>query len=180
MITSVILATTLFMYSPDGVTEGSNLRSLPSQGVSRTTGQVVIGLHGLDDLARMDCGWYRYFDIPRPDTNHYWRATNYVFTVTGTCHKVWTEYKPQPKLNEKYSKLSIITELEKLNGENGYENKWLEIKAKLEELGLTDKWNACTYIQSDDPNFLAAKSRIAQLLSMTEKQLDDFLDKCRY
>lgn len=180
MIASIILAVvTQFMFSPDGVTQGSPLRSLPSQGVSRTTGKVVIGLHGLDDIARMDCGWYRYTPVAKPDTNHYWRVTNYVFSATGTVKNVWTEYTP-PVKPERYSKLSIIEKLEQLNGGEGYETKWAEVKAEIERLGLLDKWNACTYIQGDDANFIAAKPRICQLLNMSVKQLDDLLAGCRY
>lgn len=165
------------IYSEDGINAGSSLRECPSQGVSKTTGKVIIGLHGVDDLTRMDCGWYRFLDLPKPDTNHYWRATNYVFTATGTCYKVWHEYHPKKKAIN-YCKADIITGLSRLGF--GDTNKWEVLKAAIEQAGMMDLWNAATYIPSDDPRFLAAKPDIQQVLGMTEKELDDFLATCEY
>ena len=168
-----------FMFSADGVTKGSSLRDLPSQGVNLVTHQVVIGLHALPNSERVKCGWYQLDYQQKPDTNHYWKATNYVFRADGTVRNTWTEYRP-PARPIKYSKLSIIERLEQMNGSEEGRNKWTEVKAKIEELGLMDKWNACTYIQGNDPNFVAAKPMIASFLGMTEKQLDDWLSKCVY
>lgn len=168
-----------FMFSADGVTSGSSLRDLPSQGVNLKTRQVVIGLHALPNSERVKCGWYQLDYQQKPDTNHYWKATNYVFQADGTVRNNWTEYTPKAR-PERYSKLSIIERLEQMNGSEEGRNKWTEVKAKIEDLGLMDKWNACTYIQGDDPNFVAAKPMIAAFLGMTEKQLDDWLSNCRY
>ena len=168
-----------FMFSADGVTKGSSLRELPSQGVNLVTHQVVIGLHALPNSERVKCGWYQLDYQQKPDTNHYWKATNYVFRADGTVRNTWTEYIP-PARPIKYSKLSIIERLEQMNGSEEGRNKWTEVKAKLEEMGLMDKWNACTYIQGNDPNFVAAKPMISAFLGMTEKQLDDWLSSCVY
>lgn len=167
-----------FMFSADGVTKGSGLRELPSQGVNLVTHQVVIGLHALPNSERVKCGWYQLDYQQKPDTNHYWKATNYVFQTDGTVRNTWTEYRP-PARPMKYSKLSIIERLEQMNGSEG-RNKWTEVKAKIEEMGLLDKWNACSYIQGNNPTFVAAKPMIADFLGMTEKQLDDWLSKCVY
>lgn len=167
-----------FMFSADGVTKGSGLRELPSQGVNLVTHQVVIGLHALPNSERVKCGWYQLDYQQKPDTNHYWKATNYVFRADGTVRNTWTEYIP-PARPMKYSKLSIIERLEQMNGSEG-RNKWTEVKAKIEEMGLLDKWNACSYIQGNNPTFVAAKPMIADFLGMTEKQLDDWLSKCVY
>lgn len=168
-----------FMFSADGVTKGSSLRELPSQGVNLVTHQVVIGLHALPNSERVKCGWYQLDYQYKPDTNHYWKATNYVFRADGTVRNTWTEYRPLAR-PMKYSKLSIIERLEQMNGSEEGRNKWTEVKAKIEEAGLMDKWNACTYIQGNDPNFVAAKPMIAAFLGMTEKQLDDWLSSCVY
>lgn len=168
-----------FMFSSDGVTPGSSLRDLPSQAVNLETHAVVIGLHALPNSERVKCGWYQLDYQAKPDTNHYWRATNYVFNAEGTVRNVWTQFTPKPKA-ERYSKLSIIERLEQMNGSAEGRNKWTEVKAKIEEMGLMDKWNACTYIQGDDPNFVAAKPMISAFLGMTDKELDDWLSKCRY
>ncbi len=161
-----------FLFSQDGVKQGSGLRELPSQGVNLKTGAVVVGLHALTDEQRMECGWYRWENNPRPDTNHYWRCTNYIFTATGTARSVWTQYTPRPRAL-KYSKLSILEKLAEMG-------KWADVKALLESEGYIDYWNACTYIAADNPRFLSMKPAIAAALGISEKQLDEILAGCLY
>lgn len=169
---AIVLAVIQFMYSPDGVTQGSGLRSLPSQGVSRTTGRIVVGLHALTDDVRADCGWYRYTEVPRPDTNHYWRVTNYLFRAEGTVENIWSQYTPKPRAVN-YCKADIISGLAELG-------KWEDLKAAIENADMMDLWNAATFIPADDPRFIVAKPLVMQILGMTEKQLDDFLKGCIY
>lgn len=161
-----------FMFSRDGVKPGSSLRELPSQGVDLQTGRVIVGLHALDDMERMACGWYRYEANPKPDTNHYWRVTNYVFSATGTVSAVWSEYTPKAR-PLRYSKLDILEKLAEMG-------KWAQVKAAMEASGYMDRWNACTYIAADNERFLAIKPAIAQILGVTEKQLDEMLKECIY
>lgn len=168
-----------FMFSIDGQTRGSSLRECPSQAVNLKTGEVVVGLHALTDVQRMECGWYRFVPVPKPDTNHYWKVSSYSFSVSGTVSQVWEQYTP-PAKKLKYSKLSIIEKLEAMNGQNGFANKWEEVKAAITASGYIDKWNACTFIADDDPNFLAIKPALASILNMTDKQLDDVLATCQY
>ena len=152
-----------FLFSADGQTQGCSPRELPSQGVSLTTHKVVVGLHALDDLARKDCGWYRIIETPKPDTNHYWRCTNYTFNANGTASKVWSEFTPPVR-----------------PAGTTAANKWIEVKAAIEAQGYLDKWNACTYITGDNPVFVAAKPQIAALMGVTVKELDDLLATCKY
>lgn len=169
---SMALFADQFMFSRDGVKPGSGLRELPSQGVELKTGRVVVGLHALDDIQRMACGWYRYEANPKPDTNHYWRVTNYVFAATGTVRAVWAEYTPKARAL-RYSKLDILEKLAEMG-------KWTQVKAAMEASGYLDRWNACTYIAADNERFLAIKPAIAEILGVTEKQLDDMLKECIY
>ena len=161
-----------YMFSRDGVTKGSGLRELPSQGVDLKTGRVVVGLHALDDIGRMSCGWYRFEANARPDTNTYWRVTNYVFSATGTVRAVWAPYTP-PARALRYSKLAILERLAEMG-------KWADVKAAMESSGYLDRWNACTYIAADNASFLAIKPAIAQVLGVSEKQLDEMLAECIY
>lgn len=178
MIATIVLAATIqFMYSPDGITSGSGLRSLPSQGVSRTTGNTIVGLHGLSDIQRADCGWYRYAPVAKPDTNHYWRVTNYVFHATGIVQNVWSEYSPKPRAKN-YCKADIIAKLSRMGF--GETNKWQILKGAIEEAQMMDLWNAATYIPADEPAFIKAKPLVMDVLGMTEKELDDFLELCIY
>lgn len=178
MIASIILLALQVVYSADGINPGSAIRECPSQAVNLRTGDVVIGLHSLTDIQRMECGWYRYVPTQKPDTNHYWRATNYVFTATGTVSRVWEKYHPKPK-PVNYCKADIIRELQKINDASSGD-KWELLKAAMVEADLLDLWNAATYIPADDPAFIVAKPRIQEILGMTEKQLDDLLNDCIY
>lgn len=171
-LAAAVLTADQYMFSRDGAKPGSGLRELPSQGVELTTGRVVVGLHALDDMRRMACGWYRYEANQKPDTNHYWRVTNYVFSATGTVRAVWAEYKPKVR-PLRYSKLDILEKLAEMG-------KWAQVKAAMEASGYLDRWNACTYIAADNERFLAIKPAIAQILGVTEKQLDDMLQECIY
>ena len=161
-----------YMFSRDGVTRGSGLRELPAQGVELATGRVIVGLHALDDMGRVACGWYRYEANAKPDTNHYWRVTNYVFSATGTVSAVWAQYTP-PARPLRYSKLEILEKLAEMG-------KWAQVKAAMEASGYLDRWNACTYIAADNERFLAMKPAIAEILGVTEKQLDEMLKECLY
>jgi len=161
-----------YMFSPDGVKAGSGLRELPSQGVELSTGKVVIGLHALGDERRMACGWYRYVANPKPDTNHYYRVSGYSFTPTGTVEAVWAEYTPKARV-AKYSKLKILEKLTEMG-------RWADVKAVLEANGYIDYWNACTYIEAGNERFVALKSALADVLVVTEKELDDLLATCLY
>ena len=171
-LAAAVLTADQYMFSRDGAKPGSGLRELPSQGVELATGRVVVGLHALDDMRRMACGWYRYEANAKPDTNHYWRVTNYVFSATGTVRAVWAEYKPKAK-QLRYSKLDILEKLADMG-------KWSDVKAAMEASGYMDRWNACPYIAADNERFLAIKPAIARILGVTEKQLDDMLQECIY
>lgn len=166
------------IYSHDGITSGSTIRECPSQGVSRSTGNVIVGLHALTDLQRMDCGWYRVVQTANPDTNHIWIATNYTFTAEGTASPIWVERKQKIRA-AKYSKYAIIVRLESVEAEGG-SNKWDVVKGVLEQSKLMDKWNSCTYISADDVNFIAIKSHIQATLGLTEKELAAWLENCKY
>lgn len=183
MLAAILFSVLQVMFSRDGVVPGSGLRECPSAGVSLRTGNVVLGLHQVDDVRRMECGWYRYDAVPKPDDDHYWAVTGFVFRtegdLAGTVYPLWGERKPKVR-ETTYSKLSIIESLEKMNGSAGYATKWDELKAKIVELGLMDKWNACTYISATNATFIAAKPRMIEFLGMTEKQFDEWLEGCRY
>ena len=169
-----------FIYSNDGQTVGSSPRELPTQGVSRTTGKVVVGLLSLDDAARADCGWYRIVTTSHPEaqSNEYYTVTGYAFT-NYTAQTVWTckwrEIEPV-----KYSKLAVITALKTLNGANGDANAWISVKKAIEAADLMDEWNACTYLSTDNALFVALKAQAVSITGMTEDQVEAVLKECVY
>lgn len=74
--------------------------------------------------------------------------------------------KAKPRKKEiKFSKLKII----ELLGD-----KWTELRAQIEELGLLERFNQATYLSLDNPDFRL----FFQTLSIEEKKL--LVTKCRY
>ena len=160
-----------FIYSNDG---------LPTQGVSRTTGKVVVGLLSLDDAARADCGWYRIVTTEHPaaQSNEYYTVTGYNFT-NYTAETVWTR-RWRKVTPTKYSKLSIITALKTVNGAAGDANAWISVKKAIEAADLMDEWNACTYLSTDNALFTAIKAQAGAITGMSEAQIDELLKNCVY
>lgn len=169
-----------YVYSNDGSTVGSSPRELPTQGVSLSTGKVVVGLHALDDAARADCGWYRIVTTSHPEaqTNEYYAVTGYSFT-NCTAETVWT-CKWRKVTPTKYSKLSIITALKTVNGSAGDANAWISVKKAIEAADLMDEWNACTYLSTDNALFTALKAQAGAITGMSETQVDELLKNCVY
>lgn len=173
-------AADLFVFSADAVTAGSSPRELPTQGVSLTTGKVVVGLHALDDAGRADCGWYRYSPGVKPEahSNEVWKVDGYIFTnYTATAQYTcsWRKVKPR-----RFSKLSIITELEKLPGAQGDASAWVTVRNAISARGLMDKWNACTYIEENHEVFSEYKAQIAAIAGLSVAEIDEILSRCIY
>ena len=180
MAAAVVARADSFVFSADGQTVGSLPRELPTQGVSLSKGWVVVGLHALDDAGRADCGWYRVVPGTKPvaQSNEVWRVTGYTFTnytavAVYTCS--WKKVVPK-----KYSKLSIITELEKLPGAGEDASAWVTVRKAIEARGLMDKWNACTYIEESHAVFAEYKAQIAALAGLTEAEINTILSRCIY
>lgn len=169
-----------FIYSNDGQTVGSSPRELPTQGVSLSTGKVVVGLLSLGDAERADCGWYRIVTTSHPEaqSNEYYTVTGYSFT-NYTAQTVWT-CKWKKVTPTKYSKLSIITALKTVNGAAGDANAWISVKKAIEAADLMDEWNACTYLSTDNALFTAIKAQAGAITGMSEAQIDELLKNCIY
>jgi len=177
---STAFAADKFIYSGDGATVGSSPRELPTQGVSLTTGKVVVGLYSLDDAGRADCGWYRIVETPHPEaqSNEYYTVTGYTFT-NYTAQTNWAcNWRPVEPV--RYSKLAIITALKTLNGSNGDANAWISVKKAIEAADLMDEWNACTYLATDNALFAALKAQAAAITGMSEAQVEAVLRECVY
>lgn len=169
-----------YIYSNDGSTVGSSPSALPTQGVSLSTGKVIVGLHALSDAERAACGWYRIADTTRPvaQSNEVWRVSGYSFNVptNGLCTAEWEcSWRQLPP--KRYSKLDIITTLKSVNCGDGA-NAWARVKAAIESADLMDEWNAATYLAEDNPLFVAVKAQAAAITGLSEAQIAALLDKC--
>jgi hypothetical protein len=177
----VAAAVDKFLYSGDGgATIGSSPRELPTQGVSLSTGKVIVGLYSLDDAGRADCGWYRIVTTEHPaaQSNEYYVVSGYTFT-NYTAQTVWT-CKWKKVAPVKYSKLAIITALKTLNGANGDANAWVSVRKAIEAADLMDEWNACTYLATDNALFIALKAQAVAITGMSEEQVEAVLKECIY
>lgn len=180
VLISAAIAADSFIFSSDAHTVGSSPRELPTQGVSLTTGKVVVGLHALDDSGRADCGWYRIVTTPHPaaQSNEYYTVTGYNFT-NYTAETVWT-CRWRKVTPTKYSKLAVITALKTLPGANGDANAWISVKKAIQAADLMDEWNACTYLATDNALFAALKAQAVTITGMTEAQVEAVLKECVY
>lgn len=169
-----------FIYSGDGVSVGSSPRELPTQGLSLSTGKVVVGLLSLDDAGRADCGWYRIVQTEHPaaQSNEYYTVSGYAFT-NFTAETIWScrWHAVEPV---KYSKLAVITALKTLPGANGDANAWISVRKAIEAADLMDEWNACTYLATDNALFAALKAQAVTITGMTEAQVEAVLKECVY
>jgi len=158
-----------FVFSSDGQTAGSAARELPTQGVSLTTGRVIVGLHALGDAERADCGWYRVVPGERPTahSNEVWRVSGYSFDAGGTCAPTWECFwrKVKPRT---FSKMRIVAALKTAG-------VWPQVKAWMEEADLYDLYLAAQDFAEDDPNFLAGRAALQQLLGWTDEQVEAVL-----
>lgn len=86
--------------------------------------------------------------------------------------KVWSETNEVRRVNAprsvRYSKLKLIVAAKAAG-------KWGEVKSFIEANDMIDEWNACQYITSDYPAFIAATNAVASAGIATAEQMAVFL-----
>ena len=68
----------------------------------------------------------------------------------------------------RYSKLKLIVAAKAAG-------KWQEVKSFIEKNDMIDEWNACQYITSDYPAFIAATNAVVEAGVATEAEVAAFL-----
>jgi hypothetical protein len=160
-----------YVFSADGKNAAIAPRTLPANGRDFETGRVVSNLSTQSVETLVKCGWYRVV-VPKVELEmlQYQVVMGYDFDQTnGTATARVTVKDGAPV--KRYTQYKIIGALMKLG-------KWDTVKAFLVEQNMYDLFMGAQYIATDDPNFFAAKKHMAQLLGVTDCELDEVLEGC--
>jgi hypothetical protein len=136
---SVVLASPaapLYVFSADGLVPGSAPRVLPTQGRSRTTGEVVVGLGLVSASTRADCGWYEFVADTNTAPVGYVVASN-VVTIGGVYAAQHLYFIPRPFTSWEISKYKLCLSLAALGKLDAFQNL---IAADTQRQFL---WDAC-------------------------------------
>ena len=168
---SFAAADTNYVFTADGVFAATSPRKLPSVGRDFSNGSVVSNLYEQTASTLARCGWYR---VEMPEVTlgalQYSVITGYTFSVSNDTAYAHVEVRDGAPL-KKYTQYKIIGALMQLG-------KWNDVKQYLVVHDLYDLFMGAQYITNADPNFLAAKKLVAQLLQVDEGDLDAMLDRC--
>ena len=87
--------------------------------------------------------------------------------------KTWTETNTMQRVAVRtapirYSKLKLIVAAKAAG-------KWAEVKAAIQAMDLEDEWNACQYITSDYPAYVAATNAVVSRGIATEAEVKAFM-----
>ena len=140
-----IIIAALFLFSADGTTAGSSPRELPSQGLDRETGQVVVGLHALTDAQRARCGWYRIVPGTHPEaqSNEYWKVSGYAFDAGGLATEQYTRGWKRVKVRT-WTPLAI---------KRACGDKWATVKSALQGADIYEDFMIAQELREDDAAF---------------------------
>jgi hypothetical protein len=90
--------------------------------------------------------------------------------------KMWSVTNQVKQINEpialpkKYSKLKLIVAAKEAG-------KWETLKSAIQSLGLEDEWQACQFISSDYPAYIAATNAVITRGIASEKAVQEFMKK---
>ena len=159
-----------YVFTADGVYAATSPRQLPQVGRDFDNGGIVSNLTEQTPAVLANCGWYR---VEMPEVTlgalQYSVITGYTFSVSNDTAYAHVEVRDGAPL-KKYTQYKIIGALMQLG-------KWNDVKQYLVAHDLYDLFMGAQYITNADPNFLAAKKLVAQLLQVDEGALDAMLDR---
>lgn len=160
-----------YVYCGTNSTAIGSPRPLPIQGVSLTTGKVVVGLPYRSRIEIADCGWYEVAPIVKPTA-----YSNEVYRISGwkredlqaiaVFSKSFKAIKPV-----EYSKRLLYRELDALG-------VWESVKAYLEAQGLWEDFILATTLESDDPLLQKALEALPSAAGLDKNTLAEILSKC--
>jgi hypothetical protein len=97
-----------------------------------------------------------------------------VLTTFAQGRKTWVETNTIQRVAvrtalARYSKLKLIRAAKNAG-------KWEELKAAIAAMGMEDEWQACQYIQSDDPAYIAATNAVVTRGIASEAAVKAFME----
>lgn len=162
-----------WVFSADGTNVVGSPRPCPVQGVSLSTGRVIVGLNALGAVEQVDCGYWPVTrnPAPTPVSNEQYRVSGWALDRAGLrALQVWKPYVPKPRPID-YSKRKLFREFTRLG-------VWPQVKAYMEQAGAWEDWEYATTLESTDPLMIAAVDAVRQLLGYTTAQMQEVLDRC--
>lgn len=96
-----------------------------------------------------------------------------VLTTFAQGRKTWVETNVIQRVAQrltpiKYSKLKLIVAAKEAG-------KWDDVKAAIQAMNLEDEWNACQYITSDYPAYVAATNAVVSQGIATPEMVQAFM-----
>lgn len=96
-----------------------------------------------------------------------------VITTFARGTKVWTETNTLVRVVQRtapvrYSKLKLIVAAKAAG-------KWDDVKAAIAAMGLEDEWQACQYVSSDYPAYVAATNTVITQGVASEEEVQAFM-----
>ena len=86
--------------------------------------------------------------------------------------KTWSETNAVRRINQqtviRYSKLKLIVAAKAAG-------KWADVKAFIQAHDMMDEWNACQYLTSDYPAYIAATNAVVSLGVATDAEVKAFM-----
>ena len=86
--------------------------------------------------------------------------------------KTWSETNAVRRINSRpvvrYSKLKLIVAAKTAG-------KWADVKSFIEANDMLDEWNACQYLTSDYPAYIAATNAVVSLGVATDAEVKAFM-----
>lgn len=96
-----------------------------------------------------------------------------VLTTFAQGRKTWVETNTIQRVSQrvapiKYSKLKLIVAAKAAG-------KWADVKSAIVALDLEDEWNACQFITSDYPAYIAATNAVITMGIASEAEVKAFM-----
>lgn len=96
-----------------------------------------------------------------------------VITTFAQGRKTWAETNAIQRVSQRvapvrYSKLKLITAAKAAG-------KWNDVKSAIQAMNLEDEWNACQFITSDYPAYIAATNMVVTQGIATDAEVKAFM-----
>ena len=171
-----IVGEAAWVYSRDGTNATLSARAtLPVQGVSLSTGEVVVGLPNLGPAAWVDCGYWptRLTPKPVPVSNEVYQVGGWILDrAVPEATPIWTPRVPPVRPKGDYSKRKVYLALKQLGA-------WDAAKAWMQSSGCWEDWEYATTLEERDPLIQAAVPALSSALGLPEARIWEILDQCR-
>lgn len=170
-LASVCSAADMYVFCGTNSAAVGSPRPLPVQGVSLTSGKVLVGLPARSRVEIADCGWFRALDVARPASvsNELYRLVGYRRDGLDAV-PVFAAYIPKARPVE-YSRRLLYREFMRLG-------VWDKVQAWMQSQGVWEDFLFATTLESDDALMVGAIKALPAVIGITDAQLREVLSRC--